>query len=45
MCNSLSTWVQPVTSGNNMWLFVKLKKKRLDHYTVEMNILMGKDFH
>ena len=43
-CNSLSTLIQPLTSGINMWLFVNLKK-RLDHCTVEMNILLDKDSH
>ena len=27
-CNSLSTWIQPVTSDINKWLFVNLKKKK-----------------
>ena len=36
-CISLSTWIQPATSGINMWL--------LDHHTIEMNIVMDKDFH
>ena len=37
--NSLSTWIQPVTSGIKMCLFVNLKKW-LDHHIVEKNILM-----
>ena len=43
--NSLSSGIKSVTSGIIMWVFVNLRKKRLDHHTLEMNILIDKDFH